>query len=238
MVMATTRKIDAGFFDQRWVDRLVEAGQSHYVLLFIYLIVTCRNPVGLFEVNARLWNFKLNPPSPFTGEDVFTKFGKRIRRVDGHPDKGIIVGFCDFQRTFGENSAQWQWVVRDLEAVGLTYEALKQMDADAIQPEFDLGQPPPPLKAAKKPVEVKQRNVIPPQVEWVREYCSTRNNGIDAQAFVDYYEAKGWLIGKERMKDWQAAVRTWEGRRKDDAPVQAAPKTPVKQVIGQMRRKF
>lgn len=235
--MASTRKIDAGFFDQKWVERLVEAGEPQYVLLFLFLVITCRNPVGLFEVSARTWNFKINPPVPFKDDDVFVKFGRRIRRVEGHPDKGIIVGFCDFQRNFGMQSRQWEWVVKDLASVGLTYDDLLHLDEEATQQEFDLGEPPPVRKRSEAKPEVAQRLVIPPQVEWVAEYCSTRNNGIDAQAFIDFYTARGWKIGKERMKDWQAAVRTWEARRRNDAPPQKAEKTPVKQVIG-VRRKF
>lgn len=50
----------------------------------------------------------------------------------------------------------------------------------------------------------------PPTVEDVAVYCKERKNGIDAKRFVDFYEAKGWMIGKNRMKDWKAAVRTWE----------------------------
>ena len=52
----------------------------------------------------------------------------------------------------------------------------------------------------------------PPNLEQVREYCLERRNGIDPQRFLDFYTAKGWRIGKERMKDWKAAVRTWERR--------------------------
>lgn len=56
----------------------------------------------------------------------------------------------------------------------------------------------------------------PPSVEEVRDYCKSRKgNTVDAQAFVDFYTSKGWMVGKNRMKDWKAAVRTWErsGRR-------------------------
>ena len=56
----------------------------------------------------------------------------------------------------------------------------------------------------------------PPTVDEVREYCQERNNGIDAAAFVDFYVARGWMIGKTHMKDWKAAVRTWENRRKQE----------------------
>jgi len=58
----------------------------------------------------------------------------------------------------------------------------------------------------------------PPSVDEVRAYCSERKNNIDPQTFIDFYESKGWLIGKNKMKDWKAAVRTWEKRRKDDKP--------------------
>ena len=51
---------------------------------------------------------------------------------------------------------------------------------------------------------------VPPSVEEVTEYCTSRNNNVDAQMFVDFYSSKGWMVGKNKMKDWKAAVRTWE----------------------------
>lgn len=54
------------------------------------------------------------------------------------------------------------------------------------------------------------RNVIPPTLQMVSDYCESRRNGIDPQAFIDHYTSNGWMVGKTRMKDWQAAVRTWE----------------------------
>lgn len=57
----------------------------------------------------------------------------------------------------------------------------------------------------------KKKNFTPPTIEEVTEYCRERNNGIDAQRFIDYYEARGWRYGKNQaMKDWKAAVRLWE----------------------------
>ena len=56
------------------------------------------------------------------------------------------------------------------------------------------------------------RSFIPPTVEEIREYCADRKNGIDAQTFMDFYASKGWMIGKNKMKDWKAAIRTWEIR--------------------------
>lgn len=60
------------------------------------------------------------------------------------------------------------------------------------------------------PLERKAKSFYAPSVEEVREYCFERNNGVDAQNFIDFYESKGWIVGKTKMKSWKAAVRTWE----------------------------
>lgn len=57
----------------------------------------------------------------------------------------------------------------------------------------------------------KKNNIfIPPTLEEVTSYCKERNNSVDPQKWYDFYSAKGWMIGKNKMKDWKAAVRTWE----------------------------
>lgn len=56
----------------------------------------------------------------------------------------------------------------------------------------------------------KTKRFVPPTVDEVKAYCLERNNNIDAQYFCDYYESKGWMIGKNKMKDWKCSVRTWE----------------------------
>ena len=50
----------------------------------------------------------------------------------------------------------------------------------------------------------------PPTVAEVKGYCEERGNKVDPQKFVDFYTMKGWMVGKNKMKDWRAAVRTWE----------------------------
>lgn len=61
-----------------------------------------------------------------------------------------------------------------------------------------------------------RKRFSPPSVDDVSEYCRERNNTVNAEAFIDYYESKGWKIGNAPMKDWKAAVRTWE--RREDRP--------------------
>jgi hypothetical protein len=56
----------------------------------------------------------------------------------------------------------------------------------------------------------KKNKTIPPTLEDVSKYCLDRKNGVDPKKWFDHYEAKGWLIGKNKMVNWQAAIRTWE----------------------------
>lgn len=55
-----------------------------------------------------------------------------------------------------------------------------------------------------------KKNFIKPTYDEVEAYCKKRKNTVDPHRFIDYYESKGWLVGKTKMKDWKAAVRTWE----------------------------
>lgn len=66
----------------------------------------------------------------------------------------------------------------------------------------------------------KNKRFTAPSVNEVRDYCNERGNKVDAQSFVDFYESKGWKVGNQSMKDWKAAVRTWERRKKDDKPAE------------------
>ena len=56
----------------------------------------------------------------------------------------------------------------------------------------------------------KRKRFEKPTLSEIKEYCIERNNNVDAQHFYDYYESNGWKVGKNSMKNWQAAVRTWE----------------------------
>ena len=56
----------------------------------------------------------------------------------------------------------------------------------------------------------KSNRFAPPSVDDVRAYCLERGNNIDPDKFVDYYTGNGWMIGRNKMKDWKATVRSWE----------------------------
>ena len=58
--------------------------------------------------------------------------------------------------------------------------------------------------------EKSQSHFVPPTLSEIKSYCQERNNGVNPEKFFNFYESKGWMVGKNKMKDWKAAVRTWE----------------------------
>lgn len=86
----------------------------------------------------------------------------------------------------------------------------------------------PALQSVTRDKEIKSKEIksnrdkdkntkrfIPPSVEEVSEYIFAQGYMVDAEEFVDFYTSKDWMVGKNKMKDWQAAVRTWERSRKE-----------------------
>ena len=68
----------------------------------------------------------------------------------------------------------------------------------------------------------KAKRFYPPTLDEVKQYCEERKNNIDPMAFIDFYSSKGWMIGKNRIKDWKAAVRTWERKRKEKSKAESS----------------
>ena len=67
----------------------------------------------------------------------------------------------------------------------------------------------------KEKSSAKKEKFTPPTVQQVQDYCNERQNGIQAFSFVSFYQSKGWMVGKNQMKDWKAAIHTWESKNKE-----------------------
>lgn len=74
------------------------------------------------------------------------------------------------------------------------------------------GEPIPYSKPNEKPSNKPNKRFVPPTLEEVTHYCLERRNMVNPAQFINYYTANGWKVGKNPMKDWKAAVRTWEQR--------------------------
>lgn len=122
--------------------------------------------------------------------------------------------------------ALWAKIARRIDAETERYQAISAKRREAASKRYAKATP----SAAKianvdfaEQKEQKQKEEQPkvakfekPTVEEIAAYCSERKNGIDPQAFFDFYESKGWKVGAVKMKDWRASVRTWEQRRKNE----------------------
>ena len=72
------------------------------------------------------------------------------------------------------------------------------------------------LTSINKNKEIKIINKLftIPNISEVESYCLERKNSIEAESFINFYDSKGWMVGKNKMKDWRACIRTWEMREK------------------------
>lgn len=66
--------------------------------------------------------------------------------------------------------------------------------------------------------KAKRKRFVPPTLEEVTAYCKERKNNVDPQHWHDYYSSNGWKVGKNPMKDWKSAVRTWERNGYSNSP--------------------
>jgi hypothetical protein len=85
------------------------------------------------------------------------------------------------------------------------------------QPTLPTNQEETPDKPAKRASFQK------PSLDDVKAYCLERKNKVDPAKFLAYYESNGWKVGRNAMKDWRAAVRTWEGNGYDQKPSYSKP---------------
>lgn len=87
--------------------------------------------------------------------------------------------------------------------------------------------------------ETKNKRFVKPTVEEIQEYCDERKNNVDAEAFYDFYESKGWVVGKTPMKDWKSSVRTWErnnyGCNRPTQKAQATDKKPRDLIVDEVQ---
>lgn len=123
--------------------------------------------------------------------------------------------------------ALWAKIARRIDEETERYQAISAKRREASHKRYAKATPPAAKNAnaefaeepKAKPAEekpAKRTRFEKPTVEEIAAYCSERKNGIDPQAFFDFYESKGWKVGAVKMKDWRASVRTWEQRHKSE----------------------
>jgi len=171
---------------------------------------------------------------------IYVNFRKAIRRLS-YEEKGMLfdamLAYAEDKTLLpleGKADAIWDFVQELLDAQHSAYEnkcagaekarirknPLIDIDINANQSESTQDN----LSYLKKQIQIKEQikdkekkrvsgnKFRAPSLEEVKAYCSERGNKVNAEQFVSFYESKGWKVGTSGMKDWKAAVRTWEQR--------------------------
>lgn len=81
-----------------------------------------------------------------------------------------------------------------------------------------------------KVAEETHPHFVPPSLDEVVAYCQERNNGISPKRFIDYYEARGWMLGNTPMESWKAMIRSWESGQTGGESA-GKPRTPKLRLI-------
>lgn len=175
-----------------------------YKLLWDYLYHSCDH-AGIWIVDFEIAQIYLGKDMPVNKEDALKYFNNIEERIiEVNENKWFIPSFIEFQYgELNEANRAHNSVLHILSKYNLInnkglirgLEAHKDKDKDKVKDKFK-----------------EERNIIPPTLEMVKKYCAERNNNINPDAFIDHYQARGWIPKgyTTKMKDWQAAVRTWE----------------------------
>ncbi|WP_298633419.1 phage replisome organizer N-terminal domain-containing protein [uncultured Veillonella sp.] len=92
------------------------------------------------------------------------------------------------------------------------------------------------IDSSAKSTTTKRKRFEKPTLSEIKQYCTERNNNVNAEQFYDYYKSNGWKVGKNSMKDWKAAVRTWE--RSEYRNVKVSKKQQAIDVVNDLMQEF
>lgn len=214
--MARIRNVKPEFFRHEGLQDL-EKKHPRIMLFFAGLWCQC-DKAGRFrwmpnQIKLDVMPFIKYDPSTYL--DVLWKSDYLFCYEVDEGKYGQIHNFKKHQVIWGsELKANERWPSPPLDVlgtyVGRTLDCGDRNNGDRNKEE---GSTPLPPKGGREKFQ-------PPALDEVSAYCRERGNGIDAEAFIAFYASKGWKVGSTPMKDWRAAVVTWE-KRKEREPVSA-----------------
>jgi len=233
--MATYRYISTYFWDDEWIQTLDPSEK----LLYLYLMTNpLTNIAGVYQITVRRMCFDTGFNSDTVGH-ILSKFEK-AKKVFYHKGWIILPTWPKHQKYESRSKIKTgidavlkylpEEILKYMVSIGYAYpidtvsipytylpnysdsDSDSDLDSDSDS-DLDKDCPPAIKTTAELNKPKNNQKFVKPTLEEVSAYCQERSNGIDPQAFLDFYEAKGWRIGKEPMRDWKAAVRTWERRQ-------------------------
>ena len=199
------------------------AGKKDALVLFMYLISRADDSgfvrrasvkvvsacTGLTAEEYRMAVEELEAPDPESRSKVMEG-----RRLVPEEDGWLIVNFRHYQEIQKEEHRR--------ESVRLAVAKHRAMKADVIsKPITDGYTPLEERRGEEKRSKSSVARFARPTLQEVEAYCKERKNAVDPTRFLDHYDSNGWKVGKNSMKDWRAAIRTWERNDMGQAPIVA-----------------
>ena len=185
----------------KWKKGFIRGLPPKYKLLWLYILDDC-NHAGIWDTDFEVASIRIG--SKISEKEACKVFAEQIKIFD-KGNKWFIPKFIDFQYgTLNENSRPHQAVIKLLDKYDVyNIDGISPVDVAGIEGEI------------KNPVKVKRFKK--PTLQEVLSYCVERENAVEGAKFFNFYESNGWKVGKNPMKDWKAAVRSWESNSKNYA---------------------
>ena len=205
-----------------WIDLLLRASSEDKKMLFDGVLIECKRGQFITSLNKLATEWMVNRDTVRRFLDTLES-DAMITRKSTHKMTQITI--CNYDSYQDKPTTD---TITDNTSEATTDRQLTQQQADTINnynndnninilSNESIGEA--SGEAPKRTQKgVKKKAFVKPTVEEVEAYCKERQNGIDANAFMDHYEGNGWKVGKGGlpMKDWQAVVRTWEKYKRYD----------------------
>ena len=177
--------------NNKWKKKWYKDLPMEYKLLWLYILDDCDH-AGIWEVDLDVAQLRIHP----TPDGKVTFLENECEEIF----QDQIVSFRNGEK----------WFIPDF----ITYQYGKLSPSNRVhQSVIQLLQKYNLYESAIDLEYIKEKKIIKfakPNIQDITEYCLERNNNVDAESFYNYYESKGWCVGKSPMKDWKACVRTWE----------------------------
>lgn len=190
-----------------------------YLKIFLYILLKVNHKNGLFPRGSNFFNFSDEKPSGVTKDQIY-KFLAWSKRKDVNilatqkATRGVIIKVNNYDRyqTLENYKRQDKPQDNGRIAAGQRQDNGRTINNNVI------------MEECNKVIDIHKgnKNFIPPTLQEVTDYCTERKNNVDPNRFIDFYTSKGWFVGKNKMKDWRAAVRTWERKDKKNSNYSAA----------------
>ena len=207
--MAKYRQIHISFWQDPFIEELSPMGKYFY----IYLMTNSKTTqCGCYEISMKLVKYETGLTQKQVNE--YIKILCNADKIEFNTDTNEFLILNWLKHNSFKSPKVKACIVNELEHIKFT--SFKQYidgilngntPIDRLSKSIDTGS----QQEQEQEEEQKQSNrFILPLLKDVKEYCKERGNNIDAESFIDFYSSKGWMIGKNKMKDWKASVRTWE----------------------------